>query len=346
MNLSHRGTEPPKRSDPRAKEFLFFAASLACFSFAISIASAEPLELQLPVDCEIGRSCAIQNYVDRDPSPGARDYACGTLTYNGHDGTDFRLFSMAAQRAGVNVLAAADGEVLRARDGMADINISAPSAPSVIGRECGNGVVISHRDGWQTQYCHMAKGSIRVKQGGRVTAGQPIGRVGLSGHTEFPHLHLTVRHEGRVVDPFAYGAPDGTCGEGTWLWSAALFASLAYRPRTVINAGFSSEAVTQEKIEAGDAAANPAIDAPALVAYVLTIGLQAGDVQRLSLRMPDGQVLADRTEQPLDRNKAQVMLFVGKKRSGAGWPHGTYQASYIVSRDGWIVLEHRFVFSL
>src|SRR5262249_35663984 len=53
--------------------------------------TATAFELGLPIDCEVGRSCVIQNYVDHDPSPNARDYQCGTLTYDGHNGTDFRL---------------------------------------------------------------------------------------------------------------------------------------------------------------------------------------------------------------------------------------------------------------
>ena len=44
-------------------------------------AAAQTIELALPIDCEIGRSCFIQNYVDHDISPNARDYQCGTLNW-------------------------------------------------------------------------------------------------------------------------------------------------------------------------------------------------------------------------------------------------------------------------
>jgi len=71
------------------------------------------IQLAMPVDCEIGRSCFIQNYVDVDSSKNAKDYQCGSLTYDSHNGTDFRLKSLAAQKAGVNVVAAADGRVRR-----------------------------------------------------------------------------------------------------------------------------------------------------------------------------------------------------------------------------------------
>src|SRR5262249_14978919 len=75
----------------------------------VSVSTAQGIDLGAPIDCEIGRTCFVQNYVDHDPSPGAKDYQCGTLTYDGHNGTDFRLPTLAAQRSGVNVLAAAEG---------------------------------------------------------------------------------------------------------------------------------------------------------------------------------------------------------------------------------------------
>jgi len=301
----------------------------------------------LPVACEVGRTCFIQNYVDADASDGAKDYRCGTLTYNDHNGTDFRVPSIAAQRRGVNVLAAADGKVLRVRDGVPDRSVREKGRESVRGTECGNGMVIAHGDGWETQYCHMAAGSITVKSGEAVKAGQPVGRVGLSGLTEYPHLHFMVRKEGKVVDPFAYEAAPGSCGGGRLLWADALAHALVYRDSAVLNSGFATEAVTMEAIEDGSADdAAPAPDSPVIVAFVRAIGLKGGDVQSLTLRGPDGAVVARNEAKPLDRDKAQVMLFTGKKRPAAGWPRGTYTAIYTVERDGKTVLKQDFAFTL
>ena len=161
------------------------------------------LRLAWPVACKLGQTCAIQNYPDDDPGPAARDYACRGRTYPKHDGTDIRLTSMMLERRGVSVLAAAPGTVLRVRDGIGDVSVRDQPPGSVAGRECGNGLVIDHGGGWETQYCHMRQGSLRVRPGERVSAGAVLGQVGLSGDTEFPHLHLTVRKDGRVVDPFA-----------------------------------------------------------------------------------------------------------------------------------------------
>jgi hypothetical protein len=97
------------------------------------------LALAFPVDCQIGRTCEVQNYMDRDPGPGAKDYRCGTETYESHGGVDIRLLDMAAQQAGVNVLAATPGRVSRLRDGIADISIKTVGPAAVSGQECGNG---------------------------------------------------------------------------------------------------------------------------------------------------------------------------------------------------------------
>ncbi len=313
----------------------------------ISSAVAENLQLKMPVACDLGRNCSIQNYVDVDSSSAAKDYKCGTLTYDGHNGTDFRLRSLDAQRAGVNVLASASGRVLRARDGIPDGSFLKSAREAVRDIECGNGVVVEHPDHWETQYCHMANGSLQVKPGDLVQAGQPLGQVGLSGLTEYPHLHFTVRHRGRIADPFAYDAPSGACDGGEFLWDPSLREQLAYQKRTILNAGFTNSPVTMDLIEGGTAEKElPTIEAPAIVAFIRTIGLKAGDTQWLAVTSPSGHVIAEHHAIPLDKNKAQVMLFAGRKRPANGWDQGTYKASYVVKRDGEIVLKKDFELAL
>lgn len=322
-------------------------AGLSGILFLVALPAARAIELGLPIDCEVGRICLVQNYVDHDRSGGVSDYQCGALTYDGHNGTDFRVPTTAMQRSGVAVLAVADGQVLRTRDGVADMSVSAPGARSVDGRECGNGAVIAHADGWETQYCHLARGSLRVKSGDQVRVGQPIGQVGLSGKTQFPHVHLTVRLRGEIVDPFAFGASDGSCGGGTALWSPSLREQLSYRAPAVLNTGFADGPVTMEQVDAGEGA-NLRLrqEGPALVAFVRAIGLRRGDVQRLSVTGPDGGNIVDQTEKPLERDKAQVLLYAGRKRPSEGFTAGHYRADYFVTRESRIVLQRTFEISL
>jgi hypothetical protein len=306
-------------------------------------AAASAIELELPVACEVGRTCFIQNYVDADPSAAAKDYTCGTLTYEGHDGTDFRIPSRG--QSNVKVLAAAAGTIARIRDGVSDGDFHESGRNAVQGLECGNGIIITHVDRWETQYCHLAKGSVRVKPGDQVQAGDELGQIGLSGLTEFPHLHLTVRHHGKIVDPFAYEAASG-CGSGKQLWVSGLHSQLAYRERAVLNAGFTSRPVTMDFIERGGAdGEHLTVNALALVAFIRAIGLKAGDTQWLALRDSNERVIAE-NRVTLERDKAQTMLFAGRKRPKGGWDKGSYTATFIVERDAHVVLRKSFTLVL
>jgi hypothetical protein len=330
----------------RFRNFGFMGAcgeAVACIVPAMMPATpamAEELRLQFLLACEIGQSCIIQNYVDVDPSVGASDYRCGTRTYDAHDGTDFRLPTREAQRAGVNVLAAAAGRVLRVRDGMEDVPLRKDDRERVRNQECGNGMLIAHADKWQTQYCHMAKGSLQVKPGDVVAVGQVLGQVGLSGLTEYPHLHFTLRHDGKVADPFAYGKAEGACEGGENMWDPAWQAKLSYQERVVVNFGFATGDVTGDAIDDGEVARNPpSADAPALVAYIRIAGLKIDDLQSLTLFDPSGHALVDHRVPPLDRNKAQYFFSARLKRPADGWPRGTYTATYMVRHAGVSVFE-------
>ena len=64
------------------------------------------------------------------------------------------------------------------QDGVSQRNISA-----------GNYVVIDHRNGEFSYYCHLRE-NISVKAGDKVAKGQVIARVGNSGNSTEPHLHF------------------------------------------------------------------------------------------------------------------------------------------------------------
>ena len=298
-------------------------------------------KLAFPLACVIGRDCEIQHYVDRDPGPAALDYRCGHRTYASHDGIDFRLTDMQLQRAGVNVLAAAPGRVVAVRDDVPDISIRAPGAPSVAGRECGNRVAVGLGDGWITDYCHLARGSLKVKVGDTVAAGQPLARVGLSGNTEFPHLHFSVRHVTSVIDPFAPEMANPTsCQAQTPLWTPEAQRSLAYKQGAVLNVGFAGGAVSMDRVEAG-ALPPPSASAP-LEAYARVIGLAAGDRVELSLTGPGGRAIAQGASPPMVRDRDQELIYTGAAAPAGGWPHGAYSAEVRVRRAGVVAISRKF----
>ena len=80
---------------------------------------------------------------------------------------------------------------------------------------CGTSVRVQSGS-WIHVYCHMkgyvgkdsrgrytVDGGLRIRQGQTVRAGQRIGRVGMTGRTTGPHLHWTLKYQGKLVDPAA-----------------------------------------------------------------------------------------------------------------------------------------------
>jgi len=71
-------------------------------------------------------------------------------------------------------------------------------------RESGYGrvVKINHGYGYSTVFAHLDRSL--VKAGAKVTRGQPIGKVGLSGRTTGPHLHYEVWKDGERQNPLHF----------------------------------------------------------------------------------------------------------------------------------------------
>lgn len=327
-----------------------YISYLRAFSLVVGIVcatteieAAEPFSLSWPVACDIGRTCFVQNYFDHGRANDPKDYACGSRTYTGHDGTDIRLTDERSERKGVKVLAAAAGRVLRIRDGVDDVSIRVTGKAAVAGKECGNGLVIDHGQGWSTQYCHLQKGSLAVTAGQLVKAGDALGNVGLSGETEVPHLHLTVRYNEKAVDPFSENQAPDTCSTGRSLWATPIASALRYVERQIINFGFAGTPVTMELIESGSVTDDqPNLGSDVFVAYVRAIGLRRGDEQLISIRNPDENVMAEYRAPTLTADKAQFFVTAGLRRKEHRWGPGTYTATYQVIHDGAEVLRKVF----
>ena len=97
---------------------------------------------------------------------------------------------------GVPVYAAAAGTVVDAHDGEFDRNTGSSLNPPV------NYIDIDLGNGWQLQYYHLREGSVMVKVGDHVTAGQQIALVGSSGDSTDAHLHFAVYHDGQNVETY------------------------------------------------------------------------------------------------------------------------------------------------
>ncbi len=307
--------------------------ALAVGTALLTVALARPAMAQsprpapqfsVPVACQVHVDCWIVNYFDSDPGPGASDYTDGHRTYNNHRGTDFALRDLAAMNTGVAVLAAADGKVRARRDGMTDVSFREIGREAIGGRECGNGVVIDHASGWATQYCHLRKGSVRVRKGQVVKTADVIGLIGQSGLAEFPHVHFNVFRDKNRIDPFDDGG-------GSHLWSAAARSQLGYQPVSIYAGGFREAVPAGDQVKQGNIQ-NQAVSttSPAIVFWTGIFGVRNGDRINQTVHGPVGRVLVER-EVVQEENQIRRFLWIGKKRRTATWPPGEYVGRTIVT---------------
>jgi Peptidase family M23 len=323
---------------------MFMKLAITLAMFTASIASAAPLTLELPLQCEMGKDCFIQNYVDAEAGKGYSDFLCRKLSYDGHKGTDFRVGTFHPEHS-PNVLASADGVVARLRDGVEDLHLKNPKKADVSNLECGNAVVIAHEGGWETQYCHLQRGSLAVKQGQQVKAGDVLGRVGLSGNTEFPHVHLSVRNEkGQDIDPFTGSLKETLCNDKATLaqslWSSHAQSKLSLKPTGYLASGFAAGAVDIVDILEGKYNDNTvAKEAVALVFWAVIYGAQDGDEMTLVLLDADKNVMVQHTEK-MKKFYAQYSQFIGKKRQGEGaWKAGNYEGIVSLKRGDDVLIN-------
>ena len=140
----------------------------------------------------------ISNYVDLDPAYPNRllDYTCGTRSYDtnsgyNHRGIDYFLWPFAwhlMDQGAVDVRAVAPGTLIGSGDGNNDRSCSL-NAP-----DTANYVIIRHADGTVARYLHFKTGSVTTRPiGSAIAAGEVIGKVGSSGISTGPHLHLEIR---------------------------------------------------------------------------------------------------------------------------------------------------------
>ena len=107
-----------------------------------------------------------------------------------HNGTDF------AAPTGTPILASGNGTVIKAG-------------------WCGNGgncVRIRHNSSYTTGYGHLSK--FATKTGRRVRQGQIIGYVGNTGMSTGPHLHYTVKYNGKFINSQKLKLPSGKILKG------------------------------------------------------------------------------------------------------------------------------------
>ena len=182
--------------------------------------------------------------------------------------------------------------------------------------------MIDHGQGWETQYCHLQQHSIRVIIGQRVERGSELGLIGLSGKTEFSHVHLTVRHDGQVINPFTGRPREVGCG-AQWhtLWRDHV------RDVALYHAGLSAAEPQADAIRNGHLTAETlSPESAGLVLWVDIFGVQAEDHLRFRITAPDGRIILDRALR-IARTQARRLMFAGLRRQSRRVPSGTYHGA-------------------
>lgn len=104
---------------------------------------------------------------------------------------DFEIF-------GVPILAPCSGEVVQAADGEPDRRADDDPWRT----RTGNHVLLDC-DGVWVLLAHMSEGSVRARPGDPVTTGDTLGRVGNTGASGEPHLHVHAQTPGSLTAPFS-----------------------------------------------------------------------------------------------------------------------------------------------
>ncbi len=316
-------------------KFLSALTSVMIFIGAPAFAKDKPSFI-FPVKCTLNSDCWVAQYVDMNPAADQfEDFTCGPRSYDNHKGTDFAIKDRQVMRRGVDVLAAADGTIERLRDGQDDTIKSEAQYQDIKDKrkECGNGVFIDHGAAVKTVYCHMKKGSVSVKIGDKVTAGDKIGEIGQSGYAEFPHLHFGIIWENGVIDPYSGMTNQDGCGlnKGS-LWAEP--DTMTYEPFSIYDAGFRDQVPNFQAIQEGEG--NPKLlstTGNALVLWGAFFGLREKDQITLTILNPQGRKFS---EQNLvqDKTRTRQYYYTGRTLKGKTMPAGLYTGIIQVNRAG------------
>lgn len=93
---------------------------------------------------------------------------------------------------GREILSVAGGTVIEAVNDQPENEFTYSHSPMDLSNAAGNYVIVDIGDRKYACYGHMVPGSVRVKEGDRVSEGQVLGLVGNSGNSYIPHLHFQV----------------------------------------------------------------------------------------------------------------------------------------------------------
>ena len=136
-----------------------------------------------------GGTTAVANNHFRN-YPNSQQYAIDVNQLNPMGSVSANVLSNSSDKHiifGQQVCSPCTGVVMNMRNDVADNSSTSMTVDHEYGR--GNSIDLDC-DGLVVSMSHLRVGSIRVKTGDRVWTGQPLARVGNSGFSQEPHLHI------------------------------------------------------------------------------------------------------------------------------------------------------------
>jgi len=201
-----------KKKNSNVYEALCYGILLVFFGFSSVMAMVgyfhqeDPVQLRFPLKHGIyyvshGGNSAMINYHYFDPQQKfALDFMeLNVLGMRGWGLTPKTLNQFQIYRK--TVYSPCTGRVLEVKDGIQEnqpLLISPQRLDQQNRMATGNHVVISCQK-VRVTLAHMIPGSIQVKETEIVIRGEPIGRVGNSGNSSEPHLHIHAEKEGKGI---------------------------------------------------------------------------------------------------------------------------------------------------
>ena len=327
-----------------------------------------PLNLTFPVSCQINKNCWIVNYPDNDLTEKFKDYKNGEITYDGSLGTNIAVKTILDLKKGIPVLSAQDGKVLFTQNNIEDNWESKDKLPNT--PPYGNSVIIKHNNGWKTLYCHLKKGSIKVKVGDFTTGGTQIAEMGMSGSSDFPHLNFLVLHDKNFFDPFSgmklrneeneeKEEKKGKIEKYKPFWNPAAKEKLTYKNILITNIGVSTESPSIEDIKKGKYENIEILNnVPSIFLWAYGFHFKKNDFLKISLKNPEQEKILD-TIVKIKKDRMEHFIFLKKEKpeemssketpapQEEAWIQGTYEVKIeFIRSNSKIASNYVFYFNI
>jgi murein DD-endopeptidase len=283
-------------------------------------------KLRFPIDCKIGSDCYVGLYPVHTDN---KDFACGRMAQSESPDTIFFLYG---NQAHSNVLSALDGTV------------SSRSFSESNFADCGNKVVIDHKNDLKTIYCQLSE--VNVKVGQKIKAGQIIARTGKTGGINYESLQFSIEYKGLTIDPFTANSIYTTCSKkGSQSTKSMWQEHIYYKDTGLIKLGISDSSLPeiQEAFENKFSATTIKSGANSLITWVLGFGMLKGDVEEFTIYDSNSKIYLNQGSIAKKSQRTFIKYF-GYVNKESDVPKGNYKLNYKITREDKIMTESNFTF--